>query len=78
MEAQSPRFPLTVRFSDGEECVLESRSDVECELEWMRSDDPDDPFEVRDAEGRPVRLVVEALQIQVLELLEPDGASAPG
>ena len=66
---KQPRFPLTVKFSDGETVIVEDRLDAECNLEWLDTDDPEDPVEVQDALGRPVRLQIEGLKIQVLELL---------
>lgn len=65
---EQPLFPLTVKFSDGETVVVEDRLDAECNLEWLDSDDPEDPVEVLDALGRPVRLQIEGLKIQNLEL----------
>lgn len=68
---ERPVFPLTVRFPDGETVVVEDRLDAECNLEWLDSDDPDDPVEVLDAQGRSVRLRIEGLEIQTLELIPP-------
>ena len=68
--SEQPVFPLTVRFSDGETVVVEDQLDAECNLEWLDSDDPEDPVEVLDALGRTVRLQIEGLKIQTLELVD--------
>jgi hypothetical protein len=65
-----PRFPLTVEFSDGETLVVEDNLDAERNLEWLDTDDPQDPVQVQDALGRPVRLRIEGLRIKALELLQ--------
>lgn len=69
--SEQPVFPLTVRFSDGKRVVVEDRFDAECNLEWLDSDDPEDPVEVLDGQGRSVRLRIEGLEIQTLELIDP-------
>jgi len=66
-----PQFPLNVEFSDGESVIVEDSLDAECNLEWLDTDDLQDPVKVRDALGRPVRLRIVALKVQTLELLEP-------
>ena len=64
-----PEFPLTVRFfEDDTTIVLRSKEEVECDLEWFDSDDPEQHAEVRDAQDRPVRLVVRDLLLITLEL----------
>lgn len=68
---EQPVFPLAVRFSDGETAVLEDRLDTECNLEWLDSNDPEDPVEVLDAQGRSVHLRIDGLEIQTLELVDP-------
>ncbi len=64
----APKFPLTVQYSDGEAEVVESEEDACCQLEWLDSDDPENPVNVTDCEGRRVRLKIVALQITVCEL----------
>lgn len=64
-----PEFPLTVRFfEDDTTMVLNSREEVECNLEWFDSDDSEQHAEVRDAHNRSVRLVVRDLSLITLEL----------
>lgn len=61
-------FPVEVHFPDGNCEIYESPEDLELNLEFF---DPavDVGCEVRDAEGRPVRLKVDKLQIKTLEVL---------
>jgi hypothetical protein len=64
-----PEFPLTVRFfEDDTTIVLNSKAEVECNLEWFDSNDSEQHAEVRDARNRPVRLVVRDLSLITLEL----------
>jgi hypothetical protein len=65
-----PKFPLHVKFlEDGDEWTLESVDELTSSLEWFDSDDPDERATVRDAQGRPVRVKVAALKLQLLELI---------
>lgn len=64
----APRFPLTIQFSDGEVEVVATEEEACCQLEWLDSDDPEDPVNVTDCEGRRVRLKIVALQITTCEL----------
>ena len=59
----SPVFPLKVAFDDGETWVLATAEEVAENLEWFDSEDGDRSVTVVDAQGRPVRLHVEAFQI---------------
>lgn len=63
-------FPLHVKFDDGEEWILNTIEEVECNLEWFDTDDCDKSAEVFDDQGRHVRLKVEALKLLVCELME--------
>ncbi|KAB2959836.1 MAG: hypothetical protein F9K16_12160 [Thermoanaerobaculia bacterium] len=72
----SPVLPLTVRWPDAEPEVLETWEEVETGLEFFDSDDPTEPVEVVDALGRPVRLVVDALDVTVCAL-KPNGQRTP-
>lgn len=69
-----PTYPLTVIHEDGERWVLHTPTEVAGTVEWYDSADDDDSMRVVDAEGRPVRLKVEALQIITCEV---DGSAAP-
>ena len=70
-----PTFPLTVVWDDGSIEVLQDALEVETGLEWFDTDELDGgPVTITDAEGRPVRLRVEALQIITCEV---DEAAAP-
>ena len=64
----APKFPLTVRFSDGEVEVVATEKEACCQLEWLDSDDLGDPVTVTDCEGRSVRLKIVALEITLCEL----------
>ena len=71
----APQYPLTVRFDDGTSEVLDTPVEVAGTLEWFDTDDPSDTLTdthgtVIDAQGRPVRLKVEALEIVTCELME--------
>ena len=69
-----PQFPLRVLFhGDSDEWVLDSVEDVVTALEWFDSDDPTENATVLDALGRKVRLRVESLQLQRLELADQPG-----
>ena len=65
-----PTFPLTVIHEDGETWVLNTPDELAATVEWFDSDDSDGSMWVIDAEGRPVRLKVEALEIHRLEVQE--------
>ncbi len=67
----SPTFPLTVVWDDGSIEVLQDIAEIETGLEWFDTDEIDGgPVTVTDAEGRPVRLKVEALELLTCELVE--------
>jgi len=63
-------LPLYVKFDDGEEWILNTVEEIECNLEWFDTDDGDKSAEVFDNQGRSVRLKVEGLQLFVCELME--------
>lgn len=67
--SETPLYPLTVKFSTGEVETFANEQEVCFNLEWIDSDDVEDPIEVTDAHGRRVRLQVVALQIITLALL---------
>lgn len=85
----APQYPLTVRFDDGTQEVLNTPEEVAGTLEWFDTDDSTDTLTdthgtVTDACGRRVRLKVEALTIQRLEVddaapvaLPPSGEPTP-
>jgi hypothetical protein len=64
-------FPLTVTYADGEQATIDDIDDAECSLEWLDTDDSEEPVIVLDKLGRRVRLKVEALEVKRLELMEP-------
>lgn len=63
-----PQFPLTLIYSDGEECVVDSKIDLERDIEWLDTEDEEEPVEVKDALGRSVVVKMRFLQIEKLEL----------
>ncbi len=63
-----PRFPLTIIYSDGEECLVDSKVDLERDIEWLDTEDAEEPVEVKDALGRSVVVKMRFLQIEKLEL----------
>ena len=65
-----PEFPLHIKFDDGEEWILETIEEVECNLEWFDTDDDDKSALVFDNYGKSVRLKVEALKLLVCELIQ--------
>ena len=70
----TPRFPLRITTSDREEELAENREELAMALEWFDSDRSDGTVQVVDAEGRHVRVKVEALRVETLEL---DGVDVP-
>lgn len=66
---ERPAFPLAVIFADGQQATVEDVEDAECNLEWLDTDDLDEPVTVLDALGRRVRLKIEALKIVRCELM---------
>lgn len=67
-KTEQPLFPLTVTFADGEKQSVDSITDAEHNMEWLDTEDDDEPITVLDRLGRPVRLKIEALNIVRLEL----------
>ena len=66
-----PAFPLRVRFREnGDEWSLDSEDEVAENLEWFNSADASENAQVWDANGRRVRIKVEALRVLVLELVD--------
>ena len=65
-----PEFPVTVKFDDGEEWVLNDVEEVESSLVWFDSEDAEEEATVFDRFGRLVRLKVEALQLLIFEGIE--------
>jgi hypothetical protein len=68
---QEPRFPLTIRFENGETEKYESVEDIELNLEDFDSDQDID-CEARDFLDRQVRLKVKLLRLKTLELTDDD------
>ena len=66
--AEQPLFPLSVIFADGERQSVDSVTDAERNLEWLDTEDDDEPITVLDRLGRPVHLKIEALEIVRMEL----------
>ncbi len=65
---KEPVFPLTVVFADGKTETVESVNDAECNLEWLDTEDEDEPVTVLDRLDRPVHLKIEALRMLRCEL----------
>lgn len=63
-----PQYPLSVTFADGETIVVQNEMDAICNLEWLDTEDSEDPVTVVDRLGRPVRLRMKFLEIQELAL----------
>jgi hypothetical protein len=67
---ETPAFPITFYWlSTGEVEVFESIMDIECNVEHFDSDER--AAEVTDANGRPVRLRVSLLSMEIFELATP-------
>jgi len=65
-----PSFPITVFFlEDGDKWILEDEIDIAQNLEWFNSDDPEEQAIVTDKSGKPVRLVVENLELLTCEII---------
>ena len=67
---KSPKFPLTVQYHEGDTVVVKNELEACNQLEWLDTDDKNDPVKVTDAEGRKLRLKISELDIKVCELLE--------
>jgi hypothetical protein len=65
----APRFPITVRFGDGEEWVFRNEAELASSLEWFDSDDPTQDAAALDAAGNEIRVVVREHQLLKLELV---------
>lgn len=62
-------FPLTVRWLDEDEAeILHSIHSVACQLEYFDSEELKSEATVNDRMGRPVRLLVKALDVNKCEL----------
>jgi len=60
-----PEFPLTISFlEDGDKWVLDNEEEVAVNLEWFNSEDPEEKAIVKDKKGRPVKIIVESLEIK--------------
>jgi hypothetical protein len=71
-----PLFPLTIHFADGRQRTFTTPAGLAGTLEWFDTDDPSDAITDEhgtavDAQHRPVRLKVAALEIVRCELMEP-------
>jgi len=67
-EKVRPQYPLTVRFNDGEVETIADDRDACCNLEWLDTDDAEDPVVVSDALGRRVRMRMAFCEIAVCEI----------
>ena len=69
-----PFFPLTVRWlpedeeEEGEHEIFDSIASIACNLEWFDSKELESEATVHDRMGRPVRLLVKALDVVRCEL----------
>ena len=66
--SNKPRYPLTVIFADGEIETVDDEEEARCNLEWLDTDDVEEPVVVTDELGRRVRLKIANLQIEICEL----------
>lgn len=64
-----PRFPVTVRGLEWEDDQYASPEELAMSVEYV--DDTDPPYEATDAAGRPVRLIVWALELLLCTLVPP-------
>lgn len=67
-KAEQPLFPLTIIFTDGERQSVDNVTEAECNLEWLDTEDDDEPITYWTDLAGPVHLKVEALKILRLEL----------
>ncbi len=69
-----PQFPIKYVFRGDEhegpeEETYEDLMELACNLEWFDSEDPEwEDSSILDAQGRPVRLKVVALEVIIFEL----------
>lgn len=66
---EKPQFPLKVKYSDGSVVRVENEIEAARNLEWLDTENTEDPVEVIDRLGRQVTLVIEFLEIKELRLL---------
>ena len=67
--AAMPQYPITVRFDDGEEWVLQNEAELASSLEWFDSEDPTQEAAALDAAGNKICVVVRAHKLLKLELM---------
>lgn len=72
-----PTFPITVLHEDGERWELATPDELAATVEWFDSDTSDGSMTIVDAHGRPVRLKVKALEIQLLEVDDTPPVALP-
>ena len=64
-----PAYPLIViDLEDGSKEVFDTEEELACTVEWCNSDDPSENLRVVDAQGREIRLKIEALQVLTCEI----------
>ncbi len=67
--SDKPSFPITVTFiEDGDTWVLDTPSELECNLEWFDSRDPEENATITDSKGRKLLVVVEKLELKICQL----------
>ena len=70
----NPKYPLTVKYYENdvlvESVIVNDEIDACTQLEWLDTDDQNDPVDVTDALGRKVRLKIFELDIKLCEILE--------
>jgi hypothetical protein len=68
-------FPITVRFDDQSEQVVDGVSELVAVLEWFDSAASDGSITIADRQGRPVSVLIEALELKRLETADSLGSS---
>ncbi|MEH6434091.1 hypothetical protein [Massilia sp. DD77] len=68
MMKDSPRFPVTITFDDGDVWILDDVGQIGTNLEYFDSEDEDDSLTIVDAFWRPIRVLVRDLQVLIFEL----------
>lgn len=54
----TPRYPVKVRFRDGDDWTLNDEMEIAATLEWFDSEAPDQDAVATDAAGRRLRIIV--------------------
>lgn len=64
-----PEFPITIEFlEDNTKWLLKNSHELEINLEWFDSEDPEENAIVLDFKSRPVILKIECLELKEFRL----------